>query len=38
MSYINLEIWVRAREVSIAIHKMTLAELPKFNMYEDKKV
>lgn len=35
MSYKNLEIWVRAREVSIAIHKMTLSELPKFEMYEE---
>lgn len=35
MSYKNLEIWKRAREVSIAIHKMTLTELPKFEMYEE---
>lgn len=34
MSYKNLEIWERARTVSIAIHKMTLTELPKFEMYE----
>lgn len=34
MSYRNLEIWERSREVSIAIHKMTLTELPKFEMFE----
>jgi len=35
MSYKKLEIWERAREVSISIHKMTLTELPKFEMYEE---
>jgi len=35
MSYKKLDIWERAREVSIAIHKMTLTELPKFEMYEE---
>ena len=35
MSYKKLEIWDRAREVSITIHKMTLTELPKFEMYEE---
>jgi four helix bundle protein len=35
MSYKKLEIWERARDVSIAIHKLTLAELPKFEMYEE---
>jgi four helix bundle protein len=34
MSYKNLEIWGRSRDVSMAIHKMTLTELPKFEMYE----
>jgi four helix bundle protein len=34
MSYKKLEIWERSREVSIAIHKMTMTELPKFEMYE----
>ncbi len=34
MSYKNLEIWERSRELSVAIHKMTLEELPKFEMYE----
>jgi len=35
MSYKKLDIWERAREVSIIIHKMTLTELPKFEMYEE---
>lgn len=35
MSYKKLEIWNRARDVSIAIHKMTLTELPKFELYEE---
>jgi four helix bundle protein len=35
MSYKKLDIWERAREISIAIHKMTLTELPKFEMYEE---
>jgi four helix bundle protein len=35
MSYKNLEIWEKARDVSIAIHMMTLVELPKFEMYEE---
>jgi four helix bundle protein len=35
MSYKKLDIWERAKEVSIAIHKMTLTELPKFEMYEE---
>lgn len=35
MSYKNLEIWQLARELSISIHKMTLSELPKFEMYEE---
>ncbi len=34
MSYKNLEIWKRSRELVIDIHKMTLEELPKFEMYE----
>ena len=34
MSYKNLEIWVRSRDTSNAIHRMTLEELPKFEMYE----
>jgi four helix bundle protein len=35
MSYKNLEIWQMARQLSIDIHKMTLTELPKFEMYEE---
>ena len=35
MSYKNLEIWQLARELSIEIHKMTLSQLPKFEMYEE---
>ncbi len=35
MSYKKLEIWENARKMSIAIHKMTLTELPKFEMYEE---
>jgi four helix bundle protein len=35
MSYKNLEIWKLAKENSIQIHKMTLTELPKFEMYEE---
>jgi four helix bundle protein len=34
VSYRKLEIWQLAREVSIAIHKLTVDELPKFEMYE----
>ena len=35
MSYKNLEIWRLSREVTIDIHKMTLNQLPKFEMYEE---
>lgn len=35
MSYRELEIWRLSREVSVAIHRMTLEELPKFEMYEE---
>ncbi len=35
MSYRNLEVWQLAREVSIAVHRMTLAALPKFEMHEE---
>src|SRR6188768_2505068 len=34
MSYRNLEVWQLARTISIDIHKLTLTELPKFEMYE----
>ena len=35
MSYKNLEIWQEARKIVVDIHKMTLARLPKFEMYEE---
>lgn len=34
-SYRDLEIWQMARELVVAIHKMTLEKLPKFEMYEE---
>ena len=35
MSYKNLEIWQLARKIVIDIHRMTLHQLPKFEMYEE---
>ena len=35
MSYKKLEIWQLVRELDIDIHKMTLAQLPKFEMFEE---
>ena len=35
MDYRQLEIWQLARDLSICIHKMTLTELPRFEMYEE---
>src|ERR1044072_5219975 len=35
MSYRDLEIWKLAREAAVALHHMTLGELPKFEMYEE---
>jgi four helix bundle protein len=35
MSYKNLEIWQSARGLVIDIHKITLEELPKFEMFEE---
>ena len=35
MSYKNLEVWKMSRSLVIDIHKMTLTELPKFEMYEE---
>jgi four helix bundle protein len=35
MSYKNLEIWKLSREVVIEVHKMTLCELPKFELFEE---
>lgn len=34
MSYENLEIWQMAREIAIEVHRMTLEDLPKFEVYE----
>lgn len=34
MSYKNLEIWQLARQAALEVHKMTLEDLPKFEMYE----
>jgi len=35
MSFKKLVIWQKARELVIDIHKMTLRELPKFELYEE---
>lgn len=35
MSYKKLEIWQLSRELVIDIHKMSLEELPKFELYEE---
>jgi four helix bundle protein len=35
MSYRNLDIWQLARTIVVDIHKMTLNELPRFEMYEE---
>ena len=35
MSYRDLDIWKLAREMSVAIHRMTIENLPKFEMYEE---
>ena len=35
MSYRDLEIWKLARQVAIAVHRMTLQNLPKFEMFEE---
>ena len=34
MKYKDLEIWIMARDLTIEIHKMTLSDLPKYEMYE----
>jgi len=34
MSYRTLEIWKKSKRIAIEIHKMTLEDLPKFEMYE----
>jgi four helix bundle protein len=33
--YRDLEIWKLAREVAVAVHHMTLQDLPKFEMFEE---
>ena len=33
--YRDLDIWKLARQVAIAVHRMTLQNLPKFEMYEE---
>jgi four helix bundle protein len=35
MSYKKLEIWKLARALVVDIHRMTLEELPKFELYEE---
>jgi four helix bundle protein len=35
MSYKKLEIWQLARALAVDIHKMTLNDLPKFEMFEE---
>ena len=35
MSYRKLEIWQMARDLSVAVHGMTLSELPKFELFEE---
>ena len=35
MSYRDLEIWQESRKLVVDIHKMTLRQLPKFEMYEE---
>ena len=34
MSYRNLDIWILAKDLSVDIHRVTLQNLPKFEMYE----
>jgi four helix bundle protein len=35
MSYRNLEIWQLARALTIDVHRMSIRELPKFELYEE---
>jgi 23S rRNA-intervening sequence protein len=35
MSYRDLEIWDLARQIAVAVHRMTLQDLPKFEAYEE---
>src|SRR5688572_22672802 len=34
MSYKSLEIWQLARELTIAVHRMSIEKLPKFELHE----
>jgi hypothetical protein len=34
-SYEDLEVYQLAKKLAIEVHKMTLDELPKFEMYEE---
>ena len=34
MNYTDLEVWKLARKATVQIHKMTIQNLPKFEMYE----
>ena len=35
MSYKDLQIWQLSKELTLAIHRMTFRDLPKFESYED---
>ena len=35
MSYKNLQIWNEAKEMVIAVHRMSLSDLPNFELYEE---
>jgi four helix bundle protein len=35
MSYRDLDVWKLARKASIAVHQMTIDDLPKFEIYEE---
>lgn len=35
MSYRNLRIWKLARELTVDIHRLTIEQLPKFELYEE---
>jgi len=35
MNYRDLEVWQLSRELVVDIHQMTLAQLPKFEMFEE---
>ena len=35
MSYRNLEIWIISKELVVDIQRMTLTQLPKFEMFEE---